>query len=182
MVIKQQEKTNNFWGHKVALLDQCYPTTSGEPAYVCKKTAFACLHHNFAAMEGNFESTAGCVANDGMVIEVTGEKNSPPPLQPGCGFVNAQMLPNPHGAIQRHQIPKNLSAITEWIQRRAPAKFQAQVDEVVENLRNGRRMRIQCKGGRHRSQAVARAAALCARREGISTSVCVIGAPQTPVD
>ena len=105
---------------------------------------------------------AGAAAPFGLVIEVGGAKRGCKPtlLLDTARCIDVQQLPNPHSTIKAGGLDENLEAIEGWIVRRqggGPALLQKYVEEGVQEILAGRSFRVQCFGGRHRSQVVARA-------------------------
>lgn len=96
-----------------------------------------------------------------VFVEVGGVKRGcKPTLLPSTArCVDVQALPNPHSTIVAGSLDENIEAIERWIrlQPRGAALFDTFVEEGVREVRAGRSVRVQCFGGRHRSQAVARA-------------------------
>lgn len=96
----------------------------------------------------------------GPVIEVGGTKPGSKGSLLGhrARCIDVRRLPNPHGVISRGALGENLADIERWVRRgRGGEMFDAFVGVGAAEVLAGRSVRVQCVGGRHRSQAVARA-------------------------
>ena len=93
-------------------------------------------------------------------VEVGGVKAGCPPSRiPGNLCIDVRALPNPWSQIKAGRVADTADAIAAWLRSRRRDLFDELVDGVVEELNKGRSVRVQCYGGRHRSWAVAAAAA-----------------------
>ena len=77
---------------------------------------------------------------------------------PGCKCVDVRALPNPFAQLNKGTLENDMHSITSWISARQQTKFDHFVNEVLQQLLKQRSVRVQCKGGKHRSAAVANAA------------------------
>jgi RNase adaptor protein for sRNA GlmZ degradation len=67
-------------------------------------------------------------------------------------------LPNPYTAISRNSLEREPKAIINWMiasDKKAQSKLESAVEGAVCELTEGRSVRLECYGGRDRSQAVA---------------------------
>jgi len=88
----------------------------------------------------------------------------------GWTLLDVRSLPNPHHAIRKNELADNLDDIRSWLMERGPLEYEQFVEDVVRNLANGTSVRVQCVGGRHRSQCVAYQAHARAVAQGINVS------------
>jgi RNase adaptor protein for sRNA GlmZ degradation len=97
------------------------------------------------------------------IIEVGGTKRKcikstvPPHLTVSVPRGSLQ-LPNPHTAIKKGQLGESHQEIMEWL--RAQEGHARKVDRLIQYaeslLQTHDRIRIECVGGKHRSQVIAR--------------------------
>lgn len=108
------------------------------------------------------------------VLEVGGKKKNcrPSRLSTATLCVNAARLPNPYKTIKRGLLAEELGAITSWLVEEKPALFRRLKAVTTSCLAQGKDVRIQCWGGRHRSQALAHAV-LADMQEDEKEGVCL---------
>ena len=94
------------------------------------------------------------------VLEVGGSKqlSKPSTLPEGSAVIDVSKLPNPYTVIDKKLLAREPQAILDWIldadARSAPV-MERVVTQAACELSAGRSVRLQCYGGRDRSQAVA---------------------------
>lgn len=74
--------------------------------------------------------------------------------------LNALTLPNPYGSIRSKQLENSSEKIEEWICAQsvsARTRFDNLVKKGCTMIDGGYDVRVECKGGKHRSVAVAMA-------------------------
>jgi RNase adaptor protein for sRNA GlmZ degradation len=92
------------------------------------------------------------------IVEVGGLDSSRKPSRlEKAVTVHAHHLINPWRAIKKHEIDNTTNAIEAYIRAHGHAKkFDKVVNVAIKALCENKHVRIVCRAGRHRSQAVAR--------------------------
>ena len=98
------------------------------------------------------------------VIEVGGTKRtcrkSAVPVHLTVSVARGSLqLPNPHSAIKKGELGETHREILEWLcahSTRSERKVKQLIQHAVNLLQTRDRIRIQCVGGKHRSQVIAR--------------------------
>ena len=95
-----------------------------------------------------------------VVLEVGGTKKGsrPSELPPGAVVIDLRALPNPYTSIKNSVIERKPKAIVDWMCRANPrvqTEVTSAIQRAVHGLADETNVRIQCHGGRDRSQAVA---------------------------
>ena len=97
-----------------------------------------------------------------VTLEVGGSKKRCKPTRiPGALVVRCTDLPNPHQAIGNGRLQPRFRPLLKWMQKATPEsamKMQLRATHVANKLIAGNDVRVQCLGGRHRSQVIARLA------------------------
>ena len=93
-------------------------------------------------------------------LEVGGSKQNslPSRLQANAVLLDASKLPNPYTTIDKGILERKPRAIIDWMlakDTRSKAVLHELTRLGVEELAQGRDVRVQCYGGKDRSQAVA---------------------------
>jgi RNase adaptor protein for sRNA GlmZ degradation len=96
----------------------------------------------------------------GPVLEVGGSKQTShaSTLPAECVVIDLSKLPNPYTVLAKGLLQRQPQAIIDWIllaDGRARAVMDRVVPQAAGELAAGRSVRLQCYGGRDRSQAVA---------------------------
>ena len=101
-------------------------------------------------MENSFAPT--------LEVGGTGNKCVKSKLPNTALVINLINLPNPYTAISRKSLEREPNAIIDWMllsDKTAQSKLESAVERAVHELSEGRSVRLECYGGRDRSQAVA---------------------------
>lgn len=95
-----------------------------------------------------------------LTLEVGGttKSSTPTELPPSCLIVDTRKLPNPYNCINRNTLEASAPAIIDWMSIKSP-QTDSLIQQMVERAKGAfgaqRSVRVQCYGGKHRSQAVA---------------------------
>lgn len=104
-----------------------------------------------------------------VTLEVGGTKpGCRPTTVPDARVLDCTCLPNPHRSIKAGRLHEKFAALLEWTQTAKPSsgtKLQLLAKRVANELLAGRNVRVECLGGRHRSQVVARLALMNLKEE-----------------
>ncbi len=97
-----------------------------------------------------------------LVLEIGGKKQGcKPTIVPDATVVDCTRLPNPHMLIRKGKLTETYPVLLLWMKR---GKFpessgvMRKAKEVVKLIRKGGNVRVECLGGKHRSQVVAKTA------------------------
>ena len=102
---------------------------------------------------------AGCQTT-GKIIEVGGTRKgcrkSTVPAKLTVNLATGRLaLPNPHSYIQKHKIEQTHGTILAWLRQRDSQKLEEAINTAEQLLKTHDKIRVQCFGGKHRSQVVA---------------------------
>jgi len=90
------------------------------------------------------------------IIQVASEMSaSTPDIPDRFELVKADDLPDPREQIESGKLPRNLAAISKWLETKDPVTFDALVETLKMELTTDTSVRIQCPTGLYRSQALA---------------------------